>query len=252
MAWVSQETEHFWSLEFITALAHLPVSSGRPRFVPYLTATPDLIFIVFILDRVGRRKPLLWGTIGITLALICEAIVNSQITRDDDKVIIANDRNNSLSIAGVFFIFSVSVIFSLSFGPISWVYMSEIMPMQIRARGNAFATGIGNWLVSTFWAQVSPTALKELSWKFYFLFVGMYPHPLSPGLTISDNDGARMEPRGYLPRHLLLLQGDKSGQFGGHRSALWREGAGHVARRPAQGRIRHASCCAGCGDRARS
>jgi MFS family permease len=191
MAWVSQETEHFWSLEFITALAHLPVSSGRPRFVPYLTATPDLIFIVFILDRVGRRKPLLWGTIGITLALICEAIVNSQITRDDDKVIIANDRNNSLSIAGVFFIFSVSVIFSLSFGPISWVYMSEIMPMQIRARGNAFATGIGNWLVSTFWAQVSPTALKELSWKFYFLFVGMYPHPLSPGLTISDNDGAQ-------------------------------------------------------------
>jgi len=26
--------------------------------------------------------------------------------------------------------------------------MSEVMPMQIRARGNAFATGIGNWLVS--------------------------------------------------------------------------------------------------------
>jgi hypothetical protein len=25
--------------------------------------------------------------------------------------------------------------------------MSEVMPMQIRARGNAFATGIGNWLV---------------------------------------------------------------------------------------------------------
>jgi hypothetical protein len=43
--------------------------------------------------------------------------------------------------------------------------------MQIRARGNAFATGIGNWLVSTFWSQLSPMALKELGWKFYFLFV---------------------------------------------------------------------------------
>lgn len=43
--------------------------------------------------------------------------------------------------------------------------------MQIRARGNAFATGIGNWLVSTFWAQVSPYALDKLTWKFYFLFV---------------------------------------------------------------------------------
>lgn len=49
--------------------------------------------------------------------------------------------------------------------------MSEIMPMQIRARGNAFATGIGNWLVATFWAQVSPIALGSIGWKFYFLFV---------------------------------------------------------------------------------
>jgi hypothetical protein len=55
--------------------------------------------------------------------------------------------------------------------------MSEVMPMQIRARGNAFATGIGNWLVSTFWAQVSPIALSHLKWKFYLLFVGLQSYP---------------------------------------------------------------------------
>lgn len=43
--------------------------------------------------------------------------------------------------------------------------------MQIRARGNAFATGIGNWLVATFWAQVSPIALGKIGWKLYFVFV---------------------------------------------------------------------------------
>jgi len=64
----------------------------------------------------------------------------------------------------------VSVIFSLSFGPISWVYMSEIMPMQIRGRGCAFATGIGNWLISTLFAQVSPIALGKIGWKYYFVF----------------------------------------------------------------------------------
>jgi MFS family permease len=125
----------------------------------------NLIFIYFMIDRVGRRKPLIWGTIGIAIALTCEAIVNSQINADAPQ--------KGLSIAGVFFLFCVTVIFSLSWGPISWVYMSEVMPMQIRARGNAFATGIGNWLVSTFWAQVSPQALAKLTWKFYFLFVGM-------------------------------------------------------------------------------
>ena len=127
----------------------------------------NLFFIIFLIDRVGRRRPLIWGTVAIAIALVCEAAVNSQIKPDDP----GSGRTHGLSIAGVFFLFCVTVIFSLSWGPISWVYMSEVMPMQIRARGNAFATGIGNWLVSTFWSQVSPVALEELSWKFYFLFV---------------------------------------------------------------------------------
>jgi MFS family permease len=123
----------------------------------------NAVFIIFMIDRVGRRKPLLWGTVLIAIALICEAVINSRINSDAPQ--------KSLSIAGVFFLFCVTVIFSFSWGPVSWVYMSEVMPMQIRARGNAFATGIGNWLVSTFWAQVSPTALSKLTWKFYFIFV---------------------------------------------------------------------------------
>ncbi|KAK4553595.1 hypothetical protein LTR86_009391 [Recurvomyces mirabilis] len=122
----------------------------------------NAIFIFFILDKVGRRKPLLFGAAGITIALICEAALNSQ-NPDGTK--------HGLSIGGVFFIFLVSVIFSLSFGPISWLYMSEVLPMQIRGRGSAFATGIGNWLVSTFFAQVSPIALGSITWKYYFVFV---------------------------------------------------------------------------------
>lgn len=121
----------------------------------------NLFFITFLIDRVGRKGPLLFGTVGITLALICEAAVNSQNP---------DGTRTGLSIAGVAFLFCVSIIFSLSFGPVSWVYMSEVMPYQIRGKGSAFATGIGNWLVSTFWAQVSPIALGTLGWKFYFLF----------------------------------------------------------------------------------
>lgn len=64
----------------------------------------DLIFIVFMIDRIGRRKPLLWGTIGITIALICEAVVNSQINTEKPQ--------KGLSIAGVFFLFCVTIIFS--------------------------------------------------------------------------------------------------------------------------------------------
>jgi MFS family permease len=112
---------------------------------------------------VGRKKPLIAGSIGITICLIIEAVMISQNEKKP---------SDSLSVAGVFFIFCITVIFSCSFGPISWVYASEIMPMQIRAKGSAFATGIGNWAVSTMWAQVSPIALGKITWKFQFVFVG--------------------------------------------------------------------------------
>lgn len=145
----------------------LGITGGRAILVAgiYNCVGPiaNLLFIVFVLDRVGRRKPLLWGTVGITLALMCEGIINSQNPTGSRR---------GLSDGGVFFLFAVTVIFSGSFGPVSWVYMSEVMPMQIRARGNAFATGIGNWLVATFFAQISPIALGDIGWKFYFVFVG--------------------------------------------------------------------------------
>ncbi|KIW03458.1 uncharacterized protein PV09_05227 [Verruconis gallopava] len=122
----------------------------------------NFIFILFILDRVGRKKPLLFGTVGITIALFIEAGLGSRVK--------PGVHNDGLQYTAIAFLFLVSVIFSLSFGPVSWVYMSEVMPMPIRAKGSAFATGIGNWLVSTFWAQISPKALGRIKFKFYFIF----------------------------------------------------------------------------------
>ena len=49
--------------------------------------------------------------------------------------------------------------------------MSEIMPMQIRGKGNAFATGVGNWAVSTVWSQVSPIALGKITWKYNLVWI---------------------------------------------------------------------------------
>lgn len=104
----------------------------------------------------------MFGAIGIAIALTAEGIINSQNE---------SGAKRGLSMAGVAFLFLVSIIFSFSFGPISWIYMSEVMPMQIRARGNAFATGVGNWLVATVFAQASPVALGKIKWIYYFIFV---------------------------------------------------------------------------------
>ncbi|WZH49005.1 general substrate transporter [Fusarium acuminatum] len=156
----------------------------------------NLFFITFIADRIGRKRPLIYGIIAITIALILESVVNSQNI---------DGSHRGLSIAGVAFLFCVTIIFSLSFGPVSWTYMSEIMPYQIRAKGCAFATGIGNWLVSTFWNQVSPFALEELGWKFYFLFVAFNLVITLPVLIFSFR-----ETKGLSLEEIDLMFGDRA------------------------------------------
>lgn len=71
----------------------------------------NFIFVVFILDRVGRCRPMLFAALAISLALLCEAVLSSQ-NPDGNRV--------GYSVGGAFFIFLVTVLYSMSFGPCSW------------------------------------------------------------------------------------------------------------------------------------
>ena len=68
--------------------------------------------------------------------------------------------------------------------------MAEVMPMQIRGKGNAFATGIGNWAVGTLWSQISPIALGSIRWKFYLVFIIWSKYTLEISTKSIPNDFA--------------------------------------------------------------
>ncbi|KAG9102692.1 hypothetical protein FRC06_001439 [Ceratobasidium sp. 370] len=79
--------------------------------------------------------------------------------------------NKAAQQAGVAFIILFgSLFFSTSFGPVSWVYQSEIFPMRVRAMGTSVAT-MSNWAVNVMISQVSPIGLHRLGWKFYLVFI---------------------------------------------------------------------------------
>ncbi|QRW15934.1 Sugar (and other) transporter [Rhizoctonia solani] len=79
--------------------------------------------------------------------------------------------NTAAQRAGVAFIILFgSLFFSTSFGPVSWVYQSEIFPMRVRAMGTSIAT-MSNWAVNVMISQVSPIGLSRIGWKFYLVFI---------------------------------------------------------------------------------
>jgi len=131
-----------------------------------LGAITTIIFIYFILDRVGRKPPLIFGAVGMAISLAVEAAINAKWGGVDSH-------NRAAQTAGVAFIIIFSALFfSTSFGPISWVYQSEIFPMRIRALGTAVCT-CANWACNVLISQVSPIGMARIQYRFYILFVVM-------------------------------------------------------------------------------
>jgi MFS family permease len=72
-------------------------------------------------DRFGRRKLLIIGTILIAIFLAWQAAIAQMFSN-------ASDSNQGIGIAGLAPIFLFYGAFSASFGPVSWIYRRRSSP----------------------------------------------------------------------------------------------------------------------------
>ncbi|EUC62350.1 MFS sugar transporter, partial [Rhizoctonia solani AG-3 Rhs1AP] len=124
----------------------------------------NLLFIVFLVDRVGRKKPLLFGSFVLAACLAVETAINASYPPDSPNP------NKAAQGAGVAMFFIATSVFSVSYGPIAWTYVAEIFPMRTRAMGVSAAT-CTNWAFNVLFGQTSPIGLENSAWKYYLLFV---------------------------------------------------------------------------------
>ncbi|KAK9489548.1 general substrate transporter [Lipomyces doorenjongii] len=59
--------------------------------------------------------------------------------------------------------------FAISWGPISWIYQAEVVPLRVRARSVALSTA-SNWAFNFVLAVFVPLLLRSISWVMFFLF----------------------------------------------------------------------------------
>ncbi|KAH9838332.1 general substrate transporter [Rhodofomes roseus] len=123
----------------------------------------NFIFITCILDRVGRKKPLMFGAAGFVATYsVLTAIVASFPPGTSD--------NHPAQRAGIAVIFLTSILFSLSFGPISWVLTSEVFPTKTRSIGTSVAV-CANWAFNVLFSQASHLHCEGVGWRYYLLFI---------------------------------------------------------------------------------
>ena len=146
--------------------ALLGIETGTSLKIIGISGSLSIVYCaagLFLLDRVGRVKPLIVSAIGMSLALLTNSVLSKFYVINDNP----NPNENALrAMVAMNFVFSFFFTF---IGIISWVYPAEIFPAEIRARGNSLST-FTNWSLNLVFAQCAPIALEQLGFPFFYFF----------------------------------------------------------------------------------
>jgi sugar porter (SP) family MFS transporter len=157
----------FASAGFVTQASQTTVTTWAIGAVNVLAT---LIAIAYI-DRLGRRKLLLTGLVGMALSLVTVGLAFQFI-----KATPATAAGSGPTTAGIVTLCALVcfiVCFAFSMGPVVWTVINEIFPGHIRGRAVAVATAV-NWgsafLVSQFFLTVIRAIGNSLTFWLFALF----------------------------------------------------------------------------------
>lgn len=110
----------------------------------------------FLIERVGRRKLFLWGTVGQCLSMVITF-----------SCLIPGTPSAAKGAAVGLFTYIAS--FGATWLPLPWLYPAEISPIKTRAKANALST-CSNWLFNFLIVMVTPVMITGIHWGTYLFF----------------------------------------------------------------------------------
>lgn len=120
------------------------------------------IVALLLLDRVGRRKLLLTGTVGLVVGLVILGVYFSSSTLQDDAPYLA--------LVGLLLFIAA---FAVGLGPVFWLLISEIFPLGVRSKAMSVST-VANWganfLVAATFLSLSKAITRQ---GIFFLYAAL-------------------------------------------------------------------------------
>lgn len=139
------------------------------------------LFLIIGIDKVGRRWSLMAGAAWMMLMMfILGGVLNSHPPTDvNGKLLFPDPKELVLtscfsvvapaSIAMVVMIYLFVIGYSASWGPVPWVYVSEIFPTRLRSYGVGMAAAT-QWLFSFAVTYMTPSAINHIGWRIFLMF----------------------------------------------------------------------------------
>lgn len=123
-------------------------------------------FLIIGIDKIGRRWSLIVGAVWMCAMMFVLGGVLVTYPPDPNN---SGGGISSASIAMIVMIYLYVIGYSASWGPVPWVYISEIFPTRLRAYG----VGCGSatqWLFNFVVTYVTPAAISNIGWQTFIMF----------------------------------------------------------------------------------
>jgi SP family galactose:H+ symporter-like MFS transporter len=158
----------FASAGFVTQASQTTVTTWAVGAVNVLAT---LIAIVYI-DRLGRRKLLLMGLVGMAVSLVTVGTA-FQFLKGAAAGAAATSGPTTAGIVTLCALVCFIICFAFSVGPVVWTVINEIFPGHIRGRAVAVATAV-NWGAAFLVSQLFLSVIGAIGNSFTFWLFALF------------------------------------------------------------------------------
>ncbi|SFC28566.1 sugar porter family MFS transporter [Clostridium uliginosum] len=120
------------------------------------------VISIWLIDKLGRKKLLLIGNVGMSLSLLMLWAMNSFL----------KSSSSYSAYATILFLASYILFFGATWGPVVWVMLGEIFPFSVRGIGIGISAVI-NWLSNLLVSLTFPMLLEKFGSSLFLFYALM-------------------------------------------------------------------------------
>jgi MFS family permease len=111
---------------------------------------------IWIIDRLGRRKLMLFAAAGQG---VCMAVLAGTVSNGGKEA----------GIVAIVMLFMFNFFFAIGLLAIPWLLPAEYAPLAIRTKAAALATA-SNWIFTFLVVEITPVSITNIQWRTYIYF----------------------------------------------------------------------------------
>ncbi|KAF8551962.1 general substrate transporter [Imleria badia] len=169
--WSGQNSVGYYAPQIFTSIGYSGttnslLASGIYGIVKVIATT---LFVFLMVDSLGRKPSLFISALGmgITFFIIGAILKTHPVVTPLPGQAAPAPPPSSKAMAAMLYIYVC--FYSMGWGPLPWVYVSDIFPTRTRHYGLAMGSG-SQWLWNFVVAKVTPTIEANLGYKLFMLF----------------------------------------------------------------------------------